>query len=262
VRAAIAAPIFAAIAAYSLGADVLSGVDGRSAAWLLVSALCSYAFADTVFFTAARRLGTPAALSIASTYPIWAALGGALVNREAFGPMRATATMLCVGGVIAVVQMGRAESTYDFSSPAIRRRDFRGLLLAGFTSLLWAGNSFSVKRGAGGLQVWQAGAIRYAFALAILLTSSALSRSRARPALSSLGWRRLMPAILADAVAGSAGYVYGLANTDLAVGATLTSLAPCLSVPVAILVGDERWSTARFLAITSTVVGVILLVLC
>ena len=51
-----------------------------------------------------------------------------------------------------------------------------------------------------------------------------------------------------------------LAHTDLAVGATLSSLAPLLVVPVAIAMGEERWSPARFGAVLATVLGIALLV--
>ena len=75
------------------------------------------------------------------------------------------------------------------------------------------------------------------------------------------GWLWLVPAILTDALCGSMFYVYGLSHTDLAVGSTLSSLAPLISVPVAIAVGEERWSAPRFLAVTTTTIGVVVLIL-
>src|SRR5262249_6439995 len=75
------------------------------------------------------------------------------------------------------------------------------------------------------------------------------------------GWRSLLPAILCDALCGSIFYVYGLAHTDLAIGATLSSLAPLVSVPFAILLREERWSAARFVAVLTTVVGIAVLLL-
>ena len=55
-------------------------------------------------------------------------------------------------------------------------------------------------------------------------------------------------------------FVYGLAHTDLAVGATLSSLAPLMSVPFALLYREERWSLPRFTAVTATVAGVVILI--
>jgi drug/metabolite transporter (DMT)-like permease len=71
----------------------------------------------------------------------------------------------------------------------------------------------------------------------------------------------LLPAIFADALLGSTFYVYGLGHSDLAVGATLTSLAPLVSVPIAIGAGEERWNAARVLAVLATVVGVVILMI-
>ena len=64
----------------------------------------------------------------------------------------------------------------------------------------------------------------------------------------------------AEACIGSSLFVYGLAHTDLAVGATLSSVAPLLSVPFALVYREERWSGSRFAAVTATVAGVIALV--
>jgi len=73
-------------------------------------------------------------------------------------------------------------------------------------------------------------------------------------------YRGLIVPSLLEAFVGSSLFVYGLAHTDLAVGATLSSLAPLLSVPFALFYGEERWSPPRFAAVTATVAGVIILI--
>jgi drug/metabolite transporter (DMT)-like permease len=70
----------------------------------------------------------------------------------------------------------------------------------------------------------------------------------------------LAPAIAADGLLGSSLYVYGLSHSDLAVGATLTSLAPLISVPIAIALGEERWNGRRVAAVAMTVAGAVTLV--
>src|SRR6185369_12406887 len=101
-------------------------------------------------------------------------------------------------------------------------RAFSGLLLAGLTSILWAGNSIAVKYGASGLDVARANAVRYCFGLGILAATVRTRGMALSP--SPRQWRALLPAIVADGVFGSTFYVYGLAHSDLAIGATLTSL--------------------------------------
>jgi drug/metabolite transporter (DMT)-like permease len=256
-RAIVVVPIYFTVVAFDSGARALDGVTSTGSAWLLASVLCSYALADNLFFSAARRLGVSTALTIASTYPLWAALVGVVFAGERFGPLRAAGTLLCVGGVIALVRL--APRTRDEKGPP--HRDRFGFALAFVTSILWAGNSVSIKHGAVGLTVWQANAIRYSMALVLLSGQVALSRTPPPSPRPAGGWTGLLPAIIADAVFGSVFYVYGLAHTDLSVGAPLSSQAPLLSVPVAIALGEERWSTARFAAVTATVGGIVALIL-
>lgn len=256
-RALVALPVFASGQLLLRGPRVLDGVTSAQAAWLLLSVISSYALADSVFLTAARRVGVTTALSIASTYPLWAALWGALLAGESLGWQRAAGICLAVGGVVWLVQLASARGD---GAKALVQRDRVGLLLALATSILWAANSISVKRGSDGLDVWQVNTIRYTMALA-LLTPQVLRKAKGGlRAAPSGGWLPVLPTILADAVVGSSCYVYGLSHTDLAVGATLSSLAPLLSVPVAVVLGEERWSARRFAAVLLTVTGVIVLV--
>jgi drug/metabolite transporter (DMT)-like permease len=256
-RALVVVPIYLTVCALMFGRHVLDGVTSTGCTWLLASVMCSYGLADSLFFVSARRLGVSTALAISSTYPLWAALTGAIFSHERFGPLRIAGTLLCVGGVIALVELSptaRAERGQP-------HRDRLGIALAVLTSILWAGNSVSIKQGAVGLSVWQANCIRYSMALVILSTQVLLSRKKPAEPRPRGGWTRLVPAIIADAIFGSIFYVYGLSNTDLSVGAPLSSQAPLLSVPVAIALGEERWNAARFLAVTATVGGIVVLIL-
>lgn len=234
---------------------------GRNA-WLFLSVVSSYALADSLFFTAARRVGYTTALSIGCVYPLWAALWGVAIDGEPFGPARAVGTLLCVSGVVALVRMaGKAQRDALGAQPATGRSgDGVGLLLAFVTSLLWAANSVSVKRGSVGLDIWQANVIRYSMALVLLAPQLWFGAARRSPAAPTGGWWPLLPAIIADAFLGSLFYVYGLTHTDLAVGSTLSSLAPLISVPIALVMGEERWNARRFAAIVATVAGIAVLV--
>jgi drug/metabolite transporter (DMT)-like permease len=257
VRAVIVVPIYLTAVLVTRGGASLDGIHPARVGWLMASVVCSYGFADGLFFIAARRIGVPTALSIASTYPLWAALSGALFGGERFGPVRAAGTLLAVGGVVALVRLAPRLDGDD--RPGAWRSDFAGVALAGLTSIFWAFNTVAIKHGATGITTWQANAVRYSLALC-LLSATVVIMPRGRVTAPAGGWRGLVPAVLADAVLGSMCFVYGLASTDLAVGATLTSLAPLISVPIAIALGEERWSGPRFAAVAATVGGVILLV--
>lgn len=256
-RATIVSPIYFVCAFALTHGAPLSGYTGAKAGWLALSVLTSYTLGDGIFFFAASRLGISTALSIASIYPLWAALAGVVWNGEPFGATHAAGTLLCVVGVAALVRMA-APATEQPSSP--RRRDLVGVALAVATSLFWATTSVAIKRGAVGLSAWQVNALRYPLAMLVLLPVLAAGRARGTIAPVKIDWRRLLAPSLADGVFGSLGFVYGLSHTDLAVGATLTSLAPLVSVPVAIVLGEERWSAPRFAAVAATVGGVAILV--
>lgn len=256
-RAMVVLPIYLTVAVAIHGMGALHGLGTTGLGWLAASVFCSYGLADGLFFAAARRVGVSTALSIASSYPLWAALVGTL-RGEPFGWSRAAGTLLCVFGVIGLVALSRREADIARS-----RGDLIGLGLAFATSFLWAGNSVAVKHGSVGLDVWQVNGVRYAIAIVVLGSQLAVTHAfrgapttPRRPLLPGL-----IPAILVDAFLGSIFFVYGLGHTDLAVGASLSSLAPLLSVPIAIALGEERWSPPRLLAITATVGGIVLLLL-
>ncbi len=255
VRALVAAPIYVVVASLLHGRAATAPMTGASVGWLATSVLCSYGFADILFFSSARSLGISTALAIASVYPLWSALAGALLGGEPFGVARLVGVLLCIGGIVALVRLQSRTLEKSEGSALV------GLIFALLTSLLWAGNTYTVKRGSVGLDVWQANAVRYTVAILVLLPNALLQRSKIPWSTAPTGgWLRLGPPILADCILGSVLFVYGLSNADLSVAATLSSLAPLVSVPVAIALGAERWSLARALAIAVTVGGALLLV--
>jgi drug/metabolite transporter (DMT)-like permease len=251
-RALVVAPLYLAVAGLLHGRRVVEGVSLGRAGWLALSVICSYVLADTLFLSAAKRVGVATALSIASTYPLWAVLVG--VSRgESFGLVRACGTLLCVAGIILLVRLAPTDS-------GVRRQGKRGgLLLAGAASVLWAGNSIAVKFGTPGLDITQVNGIRYSIGLAMLAVAVRV-RERKSMLPSTSSWMALAPAIAADGIVGSSLYVYGLSHADLAIGATLSSLAPLISVPIAVLLGEEEWNGGRLMAVVMTVAGAVGLV--
>jgi drug/metabolite transporter (DMT)-like permease len=253
-RAVVATSAFALLRSIQGGGPMLSELSIDAANWLLLSIVCSYALGDSLFLTASRRVGITTALSIASTYPLWAALWGTVIDRETLGPVRGAGMLLAVGGVMWLVQLGHADPGRS------ARRDWGGIVLALVTSLLWALNSISLKRGSLGMNLLDVNVFRFGAAFVLLLPQIFLPSARALAGAPAGGWRSLLPALLVDCVLGSLSYVYGLAHTDLAVGATLSSLAPLISVPFALAAGEETFDARRLAAIFTTVAGVALLV--
>jgi drug/metabolite transporter (DMT)-like permease len=98
--------------------------------------------------------------------------------------------------------------------------------------------------------------------MAVLVTSILSSVFlRQKPRL--VPWPNLKPVLwifLAETLLGSFFFLYGLSHSPMVLGSTLTSLAPVLSVFVAVAMGLEKFSWHRLLGVVVVVSGLALLV--
>jgi drug/metabolite transporter (DMT)-like permease len=78
--------------------------------------------------------------------------------------------------------------------------------------------------------------------------------------LSRSDFLRALPVFAVESCLGSYFYLYGITHTPIAVSASLTSLSPVISVPVAAFMGLEKPTLARSLGVVAVVCGVCLLV--
>ena len=261
VRAVVATALWGGAFLVLEGPRALAGVSAPQALLLAASIACSYGIGDNVFFVAARRIGISAALAIATIYPLWAALYGVLFRAEPLGATRAFGLVCCLAGVAALsAQNGQAS---DDGAPASGRAALVGVALALLTSLFWAGNAVCLKLGGEGLSLYLVNALRFAIGTLLLTLQLALPQRRAAAPTASLPklTAALWLPLLVDAGIGSVCYTYGIVHSDLALGATLSSLSPLVSLPLAALSGTERVGAAKVLAVSMTVAGVVLLVL-
>jgi len=252
-RMASTLPAWLALALVQGGS--FAGLRAGTIGWIALSTVCSYALGDNLFLAAAKRLGVASALSIASSYPLWAALKGTLLDGEPFGPSRALGTLLCVGGVATIIKLG--EQPGDREATTLTARS-RGLALALATSVLWAGNTIGLKAAAQDVTLATVNVVRHTLALSALSIAILLGRAPGKSA-PSRGWKSLLLPVVLDNLIGSYAFIYGLAHTDLAVGATLSSLAPLLSLPIAFALKAEKITPAKLGAVATTVAGIVLL---
>jgi drug/metabolite transporter (DMT)-like permease len=257
-RAISASSMWCGVLLVSSGSPSVA-IDLRHAACLVGSIVCSYALGDRVFFAAADRVGVSTALAIATVYPLWAALYGTFFRGEPFGVQRSLGVLTCLVGVSALLALTRAGR----AGPLTRQTAaLAGVGLALLTSLFWAGNAVLLKLGTDGPGIVQANAVR--FTAGVVLLALQLPRGRvpgpeATPGYASIARRLALP-LLVDTGFGSICFVYGIAHTDLALGATLSSLSPLVALPFAVAMGSERITAGRALAVCLTLAGVILLV--
>ena len=131
------------------------------------------------------------------------------------------------------IVQGRAKAGLTLTKPVDGPPGQRwlGLVLAVLTSLLWAGNGYSIARGASALPLSLVNAVRYLMAA---LGLGVVWLWRARKPQSGSGKllcskKALRPFLLTaviEAFFGSSIFVYAMSHGDLSVAAPLSSLAP------------------------------------
>lgn len=218
--------------------------------WLGGSVLGSYTLGDSVFLVATRSIGVTSALAIASCYPFWAALAGALWLNQPMTLVKLVGLALVVLGTVNVILAGKKSETRKETHTRAQR--FRGICLAIFVSMFWAGNSFCAAKGAPGMSMWDANFVR--MCTGFVLNGFVVAAFRLRP----LPWRDLRansPIFVLETFGGSAVYVTALSLIPLGIAATLASLAPLFSVPIAIAQGRERFSAQKLAGILFALAG-------
>jgi DME family drug/metabolite transporter len=255
-RALVAASLWLSALGVIEGPASLAAVGAPQALLLAGSIACSYAVGDAVFFAAARRAGLSVAMAIATIYPLWAALYGALFRGEAFGTFRVLGLLACIVGIAALLVLTHKARLGPQQGAML------GIMLAFLTSLFWAGNAVFLKLGADGLSFYQTNAVRFSFGALFLLIQLPLQRrseSKQRVDMWQLGAKLWLP-LLVDTGLGSVCFAYGITHTDLALGATLSSLSPLVALPIAAAMGSERVTLGKAMAVSVTVLGIVLLV--
>lgn len=248
-RASLALPLF--LIALLMSADrgwyALLDVTWGHLGWLASSMLASYVIGDIFFLFSTVMIGVPAALAIASAYPLWSALAGWICFGEALTVIQMGAVLVVVGGVMTVILSGaRLE----------RRAHFvRGIGFAVLTSFCWALNTVSVARGGVGIDPNAANVVRMAMAVVLcpLVGRALTGRFTFVTPLSVL--RRYGWIFVAESFGGSFCFVYALTHTPLAIAAALSSLAPVIATPLAWFGKHEPVSLLKFAGIILVVTG-------
>ena len=230
-------------------------IPGENAFWLAVSVVGSYALGDALFFRSTHALGVPGALSIASTYPLWSALAGWLVRGEAMTAAGVAGLLMVVGGVVAVIRARSGGAAGERGGRA------KGVLLALATSAFWAFNAYAISRGGKGISPAVANTIRMA---TVLLTVPLVARlsmgSGSAVVVPAADARKAAWLFVLEGFGGSMLFLLGMTRSPLAIGAALSSLAPVVSVPFAVLSGRERFSLSTTVGVVLVVSGIVLLV--
>lgn len=260
-RALVALPLFL-IGAWAFeqpdGERIFAQLASGNLGWLLLSMVASYGLGDMAFFLSTRALGLPGALAIASSYPLWSAIGGYLFQGEVLAPLKVLGIGLTVSGTMLVVLVGYRHRRRG--RPSGLERFEVGLSLALLTSFFWALNSFAIARGGAGLSPHVVNSVRMGIALGLCpLIGWVVHRRWA----GGVPWQRLKPwswVFLLEAYGGSFFFVYGFAHAPVGIAAALSSLSPVIAVPTAWVGRHEPVSLWKGFGVCIAVAGAVLLV--
>lgn len=261
-RALIAFPFFVLTSVLFFAKTDLSNLDWTDWFWMCVSITTSYALGDIVFLLSTRALGVPGALAIASSYPFWSALAGYFFKDEVLKPLNWIGLWSVVSGTALVILAGtkfNKQKLIKVKVPVFDRY-WVGVLLAFMASGFWALNSFSVSQGATDLSPFAANALRMACALILCpligLISSGFVSQKFVFFLPIKEYKRSFLVFFIESYLGSTLFCYGLVHSPLGIASSLSSLAPVITLPIAVAMGMEKLSIWKTLGIILVVVGV------
>lgn len=235
----------------------LASLEPRQYAWLLLGVLSSYAFGDALFFESAKRLGATSALALASVYPLWAALSAWIFKGEVLAWQNLLGVFGVVAGTVIVIVFSAGKKHVEDSKLTNSKVKSIGIAFGLGTSIAWATNSFAINQGGAGISSILSNTVRLTMALFLApLFGIALNGVKSFRLIPLKTLKPLMFFIFAESFFGPMLYMYGLTRSPLAMGAVLSSLAPVLTVPVAIALKLEKFSWKKFAGVLLVVLGV------
>lgn len=255
--------VFALHGGWSGGIAAYQTLTERHFTLLGMSVVSSYALGDVLFLWSTISLGVPGALAIASSFPILTALYGLVTGGEALHAVQWLGLLIAIGAIVAVIlsdpqRAKGAPNTQKEVRAWMKKKSF-GILLAVATAGCWAVNSYTSGRAGLDLHPTVGNTLRMGYALILIsllgpLIEKKITRPVSAPDLKKYSWLFIL-----ESFGGSYLFLYGLSHTSIVLGSVLASLAPVLSVPVAIALKLEKFSWARTLSVFTVVVGLALL---
>lgn len=266
-RAFIAFPLFIIVCLFRMD-TILPTIDFHSSLflenliWLIVSVLATYCLGDFLFIWAALSVGYPTSQAVGAIYPLWAAIFGVIFLDQQISLYHYIGILISILGIVAVVYSGRnVKIFHESETKSLLKHKSIGVLLALATSVAWAINGFAVHKAGITIPVAFGNVIRMGFAAVVCF--AIIKFKRGNKSALFLQWpdfKKYGLIFAVESFGGSFLFLYGMSHTSLALGATLSSLAPVIAVPVAVFMRWERFSLLKSLGILIVVIGVTILV--
>jgi len=250
VRSGIAGALLVAAVALTAGPGVLVTMSATTFLVLVVSIVAAIGIGDSLFFESTRAIGLGRAMTIATTYPIGAALLAAALYGEQITTPIAAGTLLTLGGVALIVSI----------RPGARpERLWFGVGAAVVASVAWAVSTVMMKTPLTEIEPLTAQAIRLPLA-SLLLWLTPWTRG-AGAALRAAGRGPLLriAALSVITALSSVLFVASLKYAGVAVGSVLSSTAPMFALPLGVIFLGERISIWTVLGSLVAVAGIVVL---
>ena len=253
VRCVVSTAFFWSLLPFFGGLKAVVAIEASQWLWLFLSVVMLLIVGDLLYFRSLELVGVSWAMPVASVNPLWAVLLAALFVDEPLSWSLFAGTLLVIAGIVLV-----SRSTNKDGAVTGRRQRI-GLLLALLTSVAWAVGLVILKPAAEGLDPVVANSVRQPMAAAMML-GLALARGRHKDLreLDRRSWLTIVGASLVGTGLGSLLFVLAIQMIGAGRTAVLTSTAPLMAMPLAVLWLHERPNRRTLTGALLATAGIIL----
>lgn len=218
---------------------------------MTVSIVAAIGVGDTLFFESTRTLGLGRAMTIATSYPVLAAVLAAAFLDEPLSPSIVAGTLMTLGG-LALIVMTKVDAT-------AAGRPWVGIGAAALASVGWAVSVVLMKAPLREVDPALAQAIRIPVA-AVLLWSTPWARGALGALRASRGDVLTRLAVLSALTAvSSVMFVASIKYAGVTVASVLSSTAPLFAIPLGVVFLGERLPLSAVLGAVVAVGGIVVL---
>ena len=253
IRCVVSTAFFWSLLPFFGGLKAVTAIEASQWLWLFLSVVMLLIVGDLLYFRSLELVGVSWAMPVASVNPLWAVLLAALFVDEPLSWSLFAGTLLVIAGIVLV-----SRSTNKDGAVTGRRQRI-GLLLALLTSVAWAVGLVILKPAAEGLDPVVANSVRQPMAAAMML-GLALARGRHKDLreLDRRSWLTIVGASLVGTGLGSLLFVLAIQMIGAGRTAVLTSTAPLMAMPLAVLWLHERPNRRTLTGALLATAGIIL----
>jgi len=271
IRCVVSTAFFWGLLPFFGGLKAIAAVPVEQWLWLFLSVVMLLIVGDLLYFRSLDLAGVSWTMPVASVNPLWAVLLAAVFVDEPLSWKLLAGALLVIAGLVLV-----SRST-NSTGPVDHQRQRIGLLLALLTSVAWAVGLVILKPAAEGLDSVVANSVRQPMA-ALLMLGLSVARDQWPPShqkhaaqmtggtwkdlreLDRRSWLTIVIASLVGTGLGSLLFVQAIQMVGAGRTAVLTSTAPLMAIPLAVLWLHERPNRWTLIGALLATAGIILVV--